>query len=88
MTLDLKGSILAAQTILWLLLEKTLKKVPQLVGNIRWNVGVAELDLIKQLRPIFGVERRQPDHHFVDERTQTPPIHWFPMSLLVKNLRR
>lgn len=88
MTLDLKGAVLGAQAILWLLLEETLKKVPQLVGNVRRNVGIAELDLIKQLRPVFGVERRQSDHHFVDERTQAPPIHWFPMSLLVKDLRR
>ena len=86
--LDLKGAILGAQTILWLLLEETLKKVSQLVRNIGRDVGVAELDLIEQFRPVFGVKRRQSDHHFIDERTQAPPIHWFPMPLLVKDLRR
>lgn len=87
MTLDLEGAVLGAQSILWLLLEETLEKVPQLVGNIGRDVGVAELDLIEQLRPVFGVERRQSHHHFIDERTQTPPIHWFPMPLFIKNLR-
>ena len=84
--LYLKRPVLGAQPVLWLLLEEALKQVPQLVGNIGRNVGVAEFYLVEELRPVLGVKRRQPDHHFVDERAQTPPIHWLSMPLLVEDL--
>lgn len=87
MTLDLERAVLCAETVLGFLLEEALKKVSQLMRNVRWNIGVAELDFIEEFRPVLRVKGRQSDHHLVDERTQTPPINRLSMSLLVKDLR-
>ena len=50
------------------------------------NIGVAELNFIKQLRPAFGVKWRQTHNHLIDQRTQTPPINRFSMPLFIQNL--
>lgn len=87
MALDLEGAVLCTETVLWFLLEETLEQVSQFMGNVGWYVGVAKLDFIEEFRSILRVKRGQSYHHFVDERTQTPPIHRFPMPLFVKDLR-
>ena len=71
----------------WLLLEKAFQQISEFVTNIGWDVGVAELYLVKKLGATFRVERGKPNHHFVDKRSETPPVHWLSMALLVENLR-
>jgi hypothetical protein len=59
----------------------------QVLAHVVGNAGVAELDLVKELRPIFGIERRQSNYHLIYQGAQTPPVHRLAMPLLVQNLR-
>lgn len=84
MGLDFSCAALSAQTRLWLLLEKAFQEIAQLVSGVGRDVGIAELDLVEELRPALGVEGREPDHHFVDEGAEAPPVNGLAVALLVE----
>lgn len=86
MVFNLKGTF-GSQSILRFLLEKTLKQISQLVTHKNWDFRICKLYLVKKLSSAFGVERRQTDNHFIDNRAKTPPINRFTMTLFVKNFR-
>ncbi len=85
-TFYLQRSIFSSQSVLRFLLEQVLQEVSQLMAHVGWNIGIAKLNLIKELRPTLGVERWEPHNHFIDEGSKTPPINRFSMSLLIENL--
>lgn len=75
-----------AQSILRFFLKKPFEKVPQFVTNKNWYIRIGELNLIEKLLSALGVEGREADNHFVDDRSEAPPIHRLAVALLVEYL--
>jgi hypothetical protein len=78
---------LCSESVLRFFLEQHLQQTFEVFAHVVGNVRIAELDLVKELRPTFGVKRRQPHNHFINQGSQTPPINRFSMSLFIENLR-
>lgn len=87
MFLNLFGPALCPESVLRFFLKQHLQQTFEVFAHVVGNVGIAELDFVKELRPTLGVKRRQPDNHFINQGSQTPPIDWFSMALFIENLR-
>ncbi len=87
MLLYLFGPALCPESVLRFFLEQHLQQTFEVFAHVVGNVGIAELDLVKEFRATFGVKRGQPDNHFINQGSQTPPIDRFSMALFVENLR-
>ena len=67
--------------------EQFIEEVFQVVAPLFVQIGLLVFDLIEEVASVFGVKWWKSMHQLIDDRTQTPPIHCFPMSFLLYHLR-
>lgn len=68
--------------------EQLIEEVFQVVAPLFVQIWLLVLDLIEEIASVLGVKRWKSMHQLIDDRSQTPPIHCFPMSFLLYHLWR
>ena len=82
-------SLATAQTLLRVFLQQHGAKVSGLRRKeLVVHLGLAILDILVEFVPVFAIEGRKANEHFVDDGSKGPPIGGFAMALTLQNFRR
>ena len=78
---------LSAESLVGVLLEESVEQTAQLDTDEGRVVGVAELDFVEEFCTVLGVEGWKADDHLEYDRSQTPPVDGFAMTLFGQHFR-